>query len=88
MAHDWHMKIVSTVPSKPTDSKNTVFSMIGVNPAAAFNREWQREGILNARFEKLFDLNTTALILKTLGVARWAPSQSGFWIDLRSSGKN
>jgi hypothetical protein len=44
--------------------------MIGVNPAAAFNRDWQREGILNARFEKLFDLNTTGLILKSLGVAR------------------
>jgi hypothetical protein len=37
--------------------------MIGVNRAAAFNRDWQREDILNARFEKLFELNTTALIL-------------------------
>jgi hypothetical protein len=62
--------------------------MIGVNPAAAFNRDWQREGILNARFEKLFDLNAAALILKSLGVARWAPSQSGLWIDLRSIGKD
>jgi hypothetical protein len=44
--------------------------MIGVNSAAAFNRDWQREGILNARFEKLLDLNTAALILKSLGVAR------------------
>jgi len=32
----------------------TVFSMIGVNRAAAFNRDWQREDILNVRFEKLF----------------------------------
>jgi hypothetical protein len=48
----------------------TVFSTIGVNSAAAFNRDWQREGILNARFEKLLELNTTALILKSLGVAR------------------
>jgi hypothetical protein len=40
----------------------TVFSMIGLNPAAAFNRDWQRKGILNARFEMLFELNTTALI--------------------------
>jgi hypothetical protein len=37
--------------------------MIGVNPAAAFNRDRQREDILNAGFEKLFELNTTALIL-------------------------
>jgi hypothetical protein len=37
--------------------------MIGVNPAATFNRHWQREGILNARLEKLFELTTTALIL-------------------------
>ena len=37
--------------------------MIGVNPAAAFYRDWQREGMLNARFEKLLELNTTALIL-------------------------
>jgi hypothetical protein len=37
--------------------------MICVNPAAAFNRDWQREDILNAGFEKLFDLSTTALIL-------------------------
>jgi hypothetical protein len=41
----------------------TVLSTIGINPAAAFNRVWQREDILNARFEKLFELNTTALIL-------------------------
>jgi hypothetical protein len=38
-------------------------STIGVNPAAAFNRDWQRQDILNAGFEKLFELNTTALIL-------------------------
>jgi hypothetical protein len=44
--------------------------MIGVNSAAAFNRDWQREGISNARFEKLFELNTTALILKSLRAAR------------------
>jgi hypothetical protein len=44
--------------------------MIGVNPAAAFYRDWQREGMLNARFEKLLELNTTALILNSLGVAR------------------
>jgi hypothetical protein len=31
----------------------TVLSMIGANPAAAFNRAGQREGILNAGFEKL-----------------------------------
>jgi hypothetical protein len=37
--------------------------MIGVNSAATFNRDWQREGILNARLEKLFELTTTALIL-------------------------
>jgi hypothetical protein len=37
--------------------------MIGVNPATAFNRDWQREGILTAGFEKLFELDTTALIL-------------------------
>jgi catalase len=37
--------------------------MIGVNPAAAFNRGRQREDILNAGFEKLFELNTTALTL-------------------------
>jgi hypothetical protein len=37
--------------------------MIGVNPAAAFNRDWQRQDILNAGFEKLFELNTTALTL-------------------------
>jgi hypothetical protein len=48
----------------------TVFSMIGVNPAAAFNRAWRQEGILNARLEKLPELNTKALILKSLGVAR------------------
>jgi hypothetical protein len=53
-------------PNSSADS----FSMIGVNSAAAFNRDWQREGILNARFEKLLDLNTAALILKSLGVAR------------------
>jgi hypothetical protein len=41
----------------------TVLSMIGVNPAAAFNRDWQREDILNADLEKLFELNTRALIL-------------------------
>ena len=43
--------------------------MIGVNPAAAFNRDWQREGILHARVEKLREFNTAALILKSLGVA-------------------
>jgi hypothetical protein len=37
--------------------------MIRVNAAPAFNRDWQREDIMNARFEKLFELNTTALIL-------------------------
>jgi hypothetical protein len=36
--------------------------MIGVIPAAAFNRDWQREGILIGGFEKLFEFNTTALI--------------------------
>jgi hypothetical protein len=36
--------------------------MIGVNPARAFNRDRQREDILSA-LEKLFGLNTTALIL-------------------------
>jgi hypothetical protein len=41
----------------------TVLSMIGVNRAVAFNRDWQREDRLNAGFEKLFKLNTTALIL-------------------------
>ena len=43
--------------------------MIGVNPAATFNRDWRREGILNARFEKLFELNTTALILDEVSSA-------------------
>jgi len=37
--------------------------MICVNPAAAFNRDWQREDIFNAALEKLFELNTTDLIL-------------------------
>jgi hypothetical protein len=44
--------------------------MISVYPAAAFNRDQQREGILKARLEKLIALNMTALILKSLGVAR------------------
>jgi hypothetical protein len=35
--------------------------MIGVNPAAAFNRDWPRKDILSAGFEKLFKFNTTAL---------------------------
>jgi hypothetical protein len=56
----------------------TVFSTIGVDPAAAFNRDWQREGILNARFEKLFEFSTTALILKSLGKG------NGTGADMRS----
>jgi hypothetical protein len=43
-----------------SDRQLIVFSMIALT-AAAFNRDWQREGILNARFEKLFDLNAAAL---------------------------
>jgi hypothetical protein len=39
----------------------TVLSMIGVNLAAAFNRDGQRKDILNAGFEKLFQFNTTVL---------------------------
>jgi hypothetical protein len=64
--HGIEKKVLNEAAAHPL----TVLSTIGVNPAAAFNRAWQREGILNARFEKLLELNTTALILKSLGVAR------------------
>jgi hypothetical protein len=38
--------------------------MIGPNRAAAFNRGRGRGRILNARTDGLFELNTSALILK------------------------
>jgi hypothetical protein len=41
----------------------TVLSTFGIDPAAAFNRDWQQEDILNAGFEKLFELNRTPLVL-------------------------
>ncbi|MEA2773703.1 MAG: hypothetical protein QOD93_6665, partial [Acetobacteraceae bacterium] len=50
----------------------TVLSMIGVNPAAAFNRDWQREDILNAGFEKLFRFNMTVLTLDEASSTRHA----------------
>jgi hypothetical protein len=55
--------IEKKVPNEVTAHPLTVLSMIGVNRAAAFNRDRQRDDILNAGFETLFELNTTALIL-------------------------
>jgi hypothetical protein len=52
-----------------------VLSMIGVNPAAAFNRDWRREDMLNAGFEKLFELNTTALILNE-ALSTWSVAET------------
>lgn len=48
------------VPNEAMAHPLTVLSMIGVNPAAAFNRDWEREHILNAGFETLFELNDSS----------------------------
>jgi hypothetical protein len=55
---------------QPKGRQLTVLSTTGPNRAAAFNRIWGWECILNTRVDKLFELNTTALILKGLGATR------------------
>src|ERR1700730_2239269 len=68
--------------------------MIGPNRAAAFNRGSQRECILDTRTDKLFELNTTALILSKpeqrderqihCGSAWGKTSQLGIIVSFRS----
>ena len=55
--------IEKKMPNQATAHPLTVLSMIGVNPAGAFNRDRQREDRLNVGFERLFRLNMTALTL-------------------------